>query len=108
MTTLPRLHPSVDQFDTPELTVSQAKEILKAAQRIISGNTCLEEITPVDGMGIPGCYKWKPTASMRHVCDCEIRMVFRYVGDTIEIIAASQREDVYTKARSRIRPAFRK
>ncbi len=103
MTTLPCLHPSVDRCDTPSLTVHQAKEIVKAARRIIEGNTKLDEIEELDRMGMPGCYKWKPTRAQRLACDCEVRMVFRYCDDTIEIIAASEREDVYSKAKARVR-----
>lgn len=103
MSPLPKLHPSVDQFDTPCLTVPQAKEIIKAAKRIIDHNTKLEDIDELDRMGMPGYFKWKPSTDKRHTCDMEVRMVFRFVGDTIEIIAASERDDVYSKARSRIR-----
>lgn len=102
-TKLPALHPSVDLCDTPALTVTQAKQILKGACRIIEGNTKLEIIEELDRMGMPGYYKWKPSTEMRHTCECEVRFVFRYIPNNIEIIAASARDDVYSKARARVR-----
>jgi hypothetical protein len=81
----------VDEQDTPTLTVPQATEVLKAAKRIALGNIKFDDIVELESM--PGYFRWKPSKEMRHTCDCEIRMVFRYIRGGVEIIAARKRTD---------------
>ncbi len=96
------LNKSVDCKDMTRITEKQRLCAQKAIFRIVSGNTKLEDIQPLDDMNIPGCYRWKPTHADRNLCGNEIRVIYRPTPQGIEVIAVGEREGIYTEARKRV------
>lgn len=97
-----RMHNQVkcEGGDIAKLTPEQAKQVQRAIERIVKGNTKLEDIRPQTWR--ENCFRWKPAAAVRHCCDCEVRMVYDLKDDTMTILAIGLRDDIYLTARQRV------
>ncbi len=90
----------VDREDTPLLSVQEAKLAVRAARRLAAcedpASAAGEDVTPVESM--PGYFRWKPSAAMRHTCELDIRVVFRFDDQVLELYSVRNRDDVYATA----------
>lgn len=99
-----RFAPEVEKRDVVTLNREDEKVAMTALKRLQSADdpTCIhgEDITEMD-RDCPGYFRWKPSKEIRSTCDTEIRVVFRVVENTIEVLCVRTRAEYLRECRNR-------
>ena len=89
-----------DRVEGGYLTDQQQKWAKKRLETIAKLNDPLKDEDVKCYRGEPDVYIFKPSGAIRRELD-EFRVVFRVTEDSLELIAADQRDTVYRKSNNR-------